>query len=132
MRPSFSAFLREGLTVRVIAAALCAVLFAGMVAAQEERPADVTISKDFEAGNLKGLHAALVIFHGETLNPVLASAPQVAPSLHQERNPRTALILHAAGSRNAVWTSNSHVRMRSRAAWRSESDEPCTMANPQN
>ena len=86
MRPSFPAFLREGLTVRMIAAALCAVLFAGMVAAQEERPADVTISKDFEAGNLKGLHAALVIFHGETLNPVLASAPQVAPTMANPQN----------------------------------------------
>ena len=70
MRPSFSAFLREGLTVRMIAAALCAMLFAGMVAAQEERPADITISKDFAAGNLKGLHAALVIFQGETLAEV--------------------------------------------------------------
>ncbi len=70
MRPSPSASLGAGLAARMAAAALCALLLAGTAAAREERAVQRTISEAFKAGKLNGLHAALVIFQGETLAEV--------------------------------------------------------------
>ena len=62
--------LGAGLAARMGAAAVCAAMLVGTVAAQEIRPADLAITEAFKAGKLKWLHAALVICQGETLAEV--------------------------------------------------------------
>src|SRR5262245_22761178 len=51
-------------------AAVCAAMLVGTAAAEEIRPADLTITEAFKAGKLKWLHAALVIYRRETLAEV--------------------------------------------------------------
>src|SRR5262249_372110 len=48
VRPSLSKFLgAAGLTTRIVATALCALLVAGVAGAESGRPADTTISEAF-------------------------------------------------------------------------------------
>ena len=62
--------LGASLAARLGAAALGLALSAATAAAQDARPAEQTISAAFEAGELEGLHAVLVILQGETLAEV--------------------------------------------------------------
>lgn len=62
--------LAVGLAARMGAAAVCALMLVGTIAAQESRPVDATIMEAFKSGKLKSLHAALVVSRGETLAEV--------------------------------------------------------------
>ena len=55
---------------RLAAAIVCVMLLAGRADAQDARPAETAITQAFKAGKLEWLHAALVIWRGETLAEV--------------------------------------------------------------
>lgn len=58
------------LSARISAAACLVLLVCTAVVAQEVRPLEATITEAVNAGKLKGLHAYLVIYQGETLAEV--------------------------------------------------------------
>jgi CubicO group peptidase (beta-lactamase class C family) len=74
--------LGVGLAARMGVAAVCAVMLAGTIAAQESRPLDVAITEAFEADKLKSLHAALVVFRGETLAEAYFNGPDEQRGRH--------------------------------------------------
>ena len=63
-------FLRDCSVALLAAVGLCMSLLGGIAMAEERRPLDIAISEAFEAGELRGLHAALVILKNETLGEV--------------------------------------------------------------
>lgn len=60
----------KDLAIWAIRLAAGAALLGGAALAQDDRPVEAAITKAFSAGELKSLHAALVILNGETLAEV--------------------------------------------------------------